>query len=70
MLVILVTVITQGPRVDPALKGNLKGSLGIQSGIFQAIGVISFGACLPVLLADPSIAVTNTLIQLSFAVSL
>ena len=43
MLVIIVTVVTQGARVDPELKGPVVGSLGIKSGIFQAIGVISFG---------------------------
>ena len=43
MLVIIVTVITQGATVDPELRGNLRGSLGIKDGIFQAIGVISFG---------------------------
>ncbi|RMD44838.1 hypothetical protein DV735_g409, partial [Chaetothyriales sp. CBS 134920] len=42
MLVILVTVVTQGPRVDAELKGDIKGSLFINSGFFQAIGVISF----------------------------
>ena len=43
MLVIIVTVITQGVRVPADLRGNLKGSLFIRDGIFQAIGVISFG---------------------------
>ena len=43
MLVIILTVITQGPRVPADLKGNLKGSLIIESGVAQAIGVISFG---------------------------
>ena len=43
MLVIIVTVITQGARIDPELRGDVKGFLGIKSGIFQAIGVISFG---------------------------
>ncbi|MCJ1390059.1 hypothetical protein MMC18_002917 [Xylographa bjoerkii] len=42
MLVIIVTVITQGVRVSSDLKGNLRGSLFIQYGVFQAIGVISF----------------------------
>ncbi|RMZ81003.1 hypothetical protein DV738_g2492, partial [Chaetothyriales sp. CBS 135597] len=42
MLVILVTVVTQGPRVDAELKGGIKSSLFINSGVFQAIGVISF----------------------------
>ena len=43
MLVIIVTVVTQGARVPKELRGDLKGSLFIQDGIFQAIGVISFG---------------------------
>ena len=43
MLVILITVITQGVRVPADLKGNLRGSLLIKGGVFQAIGVISFG---------------------------
>lgn len=45
MLVIIVTVITQGARVPPELHGTLRGSLFINAGIFQAIGVISFGKC-------------------------
>jgi len=43
MLVIIVTVITQGATVGPEAKGSLDGYLFINSGIFQAIGVISFG---------------------------
>lgn len=43
MLVILVAVITQGPRIPSELRGATKGSLLIESGLFQAIGVISFG---------------------------
>ena len=46
MLVIIVTVITQGVRVPPEHRGDLKGSLLVRSGVFQAIGVISFGAIL------------------------
>ncbi|KIV99248.1 uncharacterized protein PV09_09020 [Verruconis gallopava] len=42
MLVILITIITQGYRVPPESRGQLKGSLLINSGLFQAIGVISF----------------------------
>lgn len=42
MLIILVTVITQGAQVDSDYKGSLKGSLFIRRGVFQAIGVISF----------------------------
>lgn len=42
MMVIIVTVLTQGPRQPPNLRGQLQGSLIINSGVFQAIGVISF----------------------------
>ena len=43
MLIIIVTVITQGPTVDTELRGNLRGLLFVNSGFFQAVGVISFG---------------------------
>lgn len=43
MLIIVVTVISQGWRVPSELRGELRGSLFINSGVFQAIGVISFG---------------------------
>lgn len=43
MLVIIVTVITQGARVSKDLRGDIKGSLFVRDGVFQAIGVISFG---------------------------
>jgi hypothetical protein len=43
MLVIIITVITQGPMVPNDLRGNLKGELFVNSGFFQAVGVISFG---------------------------
>jgi sodium-coupled neutral amino acid transporter 11 len=44
MLVILLTVITQGFRVPSDLRGNFSTPLlTINNGIFQAIGVISFG---------------------------
>ena len=43
MLVIILTVVTQGPRVDSEYRGNLRGSLLVNSGFFQAVGVISFG---------------------------
>ncbi|EPS35724.1 hypothetical protein H072_10877 [Dactylellina haptotyla CBS 200.50] len=43
MLVIILTVITQGFFVAKELKGSLTGPLlTINSGVFQAIGVISF----------------------------
>ena len=47
MLIIVVTVITQGWRVSSDLRGQIGGSLFINSGVFQAIGVISFGECIP-----------------------
>ena len=51
MLIIIVTVVTQGPRVDHDLRGDLKGSLFVNSGFFQAVGVISFGM-LPLTIDD------------------
>ncbi|KAI9801308.1 MAG: hypothetical protein M1833_002878 [Piccolia ochrophora] len=43
MLIILVTVITQGFRVPSELRGNFgTQALTINTGVFQAIGVISF----------------------------
>lgn len=43
MLIIIFTVITQGPTVPSDLRGDLRGELFINSGFFQAVGVISFG---------------------------
>lgn len=43
MLVILITVVTQGASVSSELRGAVKGSLWANSGIVQAVGVISFG---------------------------
>jgi len=43
MLIILFTVITQGPRLPSEMRGPIKSSLFINDGVFQAIGVISFG---------------------------
>lgn len=43
MLIILITVITQGFRIPNESKGEIRGSLVINGGVFQAIGVISFG---------------------------
>jgi len=43
MAVILVTVITQGSKLPAEAKGDISKSLYINEGIFQAIGVISFG---------------------------
>ena len=43
MSVIIITISIQGGRVSPELRGDLRGSLFIRSGFFQAIGVISFG---------------------------
>jgi solute carrier family 38 (sodium-coupled neutral amino acid transporter), member 11 len=42
MMVIILTIITQGPLQPPELRGQLRGSLLINDGVFQAIGVISF----------------------------
>lgn len=52
MLVIVITVLTQGPLVDNDLRGDLKGLLFINDGFFQAVGVISFGTDLPLLRAS------------------
>lgn len=52
MLIIVITVITQGPRVPAEMKGPLKGSLIINNGVFQAIGVISFGVYLSFIAND------------------
>ena len=62
MLVIILTVLTQGPRVGPEYRGNLRGELFVNSGFFQAVGVISFLVQNPVLLdiirlTGPSICV-------------
>ena len=44
MSIIIVTVVTQSFRVPAESRGALKGGLIVHSGIFEAIGVISFGA--------------------------
>ena len=43
MLIIIITVITQGVRVPKDMRGNFDGLLFISSGFFQSVGVISFG---------------------------
>lgn len=43
MIVIVVTVITQGFRVPPDARGEIKSHLVFNTGFFQAVGVISFG---------------------------
>ncbi|KAJ5402768.1 uncharacterized protein N7487_008664 [Penicillium crustosum] len=42
MIVIVVTVITQGFRVSPESRGEIKSHLIFNTGFFQAVGVISF----------------------------
>jgi sodium-coupled neutral amino acid transporter 11 len=42
MLVIILTVLTQGLRVPASSRGPVRDSLIFNNGIFQAIGVISF----------------------------
>jgi sodium-coupled neutral amino acid transporter 11 len=42
MLIIIITVVTQGFFVPQELRGELRGSLFINKGITEAIGVISF----------------------------
>ena len=48
MLLILIAIVSQGFRVPSELRGHFGGSLlTLNQGVFQAIGVISFGKCLP-----------------------
>ncbi|KAJ5502196.1 hypothetical protein N7463_005070 [Penicillium fimorum] len=42
MIVIVVAVITQGFRVPPESRGEIKSQLIFNTGFFQAVGVISF----------------------------
>ena len=42
MIVIIITVLIEGPRMPADLRGPVTGSLFINNGVFQAIGVISF----------------------------
>jgi solute carrier family 38 (sodium-coupled neutral amino acid transporter), member 11 len=42
MAIIIITVLTQGPRAPADSRGPIKESLIFNNGIFQAIGVISF----------------------------
>ncbi|KAF2461304.1 transmembrane amino acid transporter protein-domain-containing protein [Lineolata rhizophorae] len=42
MLIIIITVVTQGFGVPTEERGRIQGSLVMNAGIFQAIGVISF----------------------------
>ena len=46
MLIILITIITQGFGVPSESKGQIQDFLVIKGGVFQAIGVISFGMSL------------------------
>ena len=43
MIIIIITVVTNGPLVDQNCRGSTKGLLFVNSGFFQAVGVISFG---------------------------
>lgn len=43
MVVIVITVIVQGPQVDSGSRGEIKELLVVNDGFFQAVGVISFG---------------------------
>jgi solute carrier family 38 (sodium-coupled neutral amino acid transporter), member 11 len=42
MAIILTTIVTQGARVPPESRGNIRGNIFIHSGIFEAIVVIAF----------------------------
>lgn len=57
MLVIVVAVITQGFRVPSESRGEVKSLLFINSGFFQAVGVISFGKF--ALSREPEVLVSN-----------
>jgi hypothetical protein len=52
MIIIVVTVITQGFRVPSESRGDIKSHLIINSGFFQAVGVISFGKLLSLLIHE------------------
>jgi sodium-coupled neutral amino acid transporter 11 len=53
MVVILITVVTQGFFVPKELKGTFDLPLmTINNGVFQAIGVISFGKLRTVFVCD------------------
>jgi solute carrier family 38 (sodium-coupled neutral amino acid transporter), member 11 len=54
MVVIVITVIVQGFRVSSDLRGDIKGFIFINSGFFQAIGVISFGKDQSMFCIDPA----------------
>jgi hypothetical protein len=43
MAIIVVAVLTQGFRVPHDSRGDVKSLLLVNSGFFQAVGVISFG---------------------------
>ena len=43
MIVIIITIITQGARIPSDHRGALVGHILISDGVAQAIGVISFG---------------------------
>lgn len=43
MVVIIVTVITQGARVPSESRGDVRGHLFVSDGFFRAVAVISFG---------------------------
>lgn len=43
MLVIVVAVIFEGSRASSDLRGDISGSLFVNTGFIQAVGVISFG---------------------------
>lgn len=47
MLIIIVTVVTQGFLVDKELRGSVRGLLFVNDGFFEAVGIISFGNWTP-----------------------
>jgi len=64
MLIIIVTVVIQGALTPREERGSFSGPLlTINSGIFQAIGVISFGRCN----RPPSLPLLNLLRESPFS---
>lgn len=43
MIIIILTVIIEGAKTPAEQRGTIRNSLFIESGVFQAVGVISFG---------------------------
>ncbi|KKY23840.1 putative amino acid transporter [Phaeomoniella chlamydospora] len=77
MVIIIITVITQGVSVPSDLKGPISESLSISNGMFQAVGVISFAfVChhntllIYTSLRTPTLSRFSTVVHLSTFISL